>query len=731
MKKNYHLLQRLTLILAFHLATLSVFSQLLIQIDTEENYPHWVDVNVRAYGFTSITTMQFALSYDQDKLAPVGLQAFNLPDDIGGQNVSLVVPGHVLVSWVALNISTGVSVPDGFTLFTVRFVSAEQGGCFVSHSTGPIVTEFTQLSAIITPEFAACQSVGILSGQLFADQDGDCSISGGDKSMGAARLQISSNGINRFLQTDYEGFYRYYIKPDDEELALSFVPGNDLWEGCEPSAVIEITDPAGNYTLDLGVAPLGECPELEIEIASPMLRRCFPGKYWVSYCNRGTLPVAGAEAVIEFDPFLEIIGSTLPWGAVSGNAYTFPLGDLDIGECGTFEVGFTVSCDAELGQIHCTEVAIFPFEFCNPLPAWDGAQLQVKGECTGPEVIFEIRNVGSEGMSAPSGYIVIEDDMIRMISPIAPLGPGEWVEIPLPANGATWRVEAAQVPAFPFQSEPSATVEACDGSGGGDISLGYAGMFSQDENAPHVAIDCQENIGSFDPNDKTAYPKGYRELHLIEPDVRLEYRIRFQNTGTDTAFKVVIVDTLSALLDPASLRLQAWSHPCELQILDDRRLIVDFPGILLPDSTTNEEASNGFVQFSIAQMPGNPLGEVIENRAGIYFDFNDPIITNEVFHTLGVDFIQDVSSVSQAPAPMSRLAVSPNPASEAFAVSMPHPAAQGASLQIYDANGRLTRSLPWNAASLLVSRDGLPPGLYWLALDAGGKTLAVGAVVLE
>ncbi|MCI4669910.1 MAG: T9SS type A sorting domain-containing protein, partial [Bacteroidia bacterium] len=59
-----------------------------------------------------------------------------------------------------------------------------------------------------------------------------------------------------------------------------------------------------------------------------------------------------------------------------------------------------------------------------------------------------------------------------------------------------------------------------------------------------------------------------------------------------------------------------------------------FDPIFLPDSTTDLEGSNGFVKFGIQMMPGLPLGSTIENKAAIYFDFNAPIITNTVVHTL-------------------------------------------------------------------------------------------------
>jgi len=59
-------------------------------------------------------------------------------------------------------------------------------------------------------------------------------------------------------------------------------------------------------------------------------------------------------------------------------------------------------------------------------------------------------------------------------------------------------------------------------------------------------------------------------------------------------------------------------------------LVFHFENILLPDSTVNEPASHGFVQFRINQLTDNPIGTVIENTADIYFDLNKAIVTNTV-----------------------------------------------------------------------------------------------------
>lgn len=53
---------------------------------------------------------------------------------------------------------------------------------------------------------------------------------------------------------------------------------------------------------------------------------------------------------------------------------------------------------------------------------------------------------------------------------------------------------------------------------------------------------------------------GYSDAqYFIGTDEWLDYTIRFQNTGTDTAFTVVITDTLPLVLDPLSFQPGAAS----------------------------------------------------------------------------------------------------------------------------------------------------------------------------
>ncbi|HRH39774.1 MAG TPA: hypothetical protein PK760_15595, partial [Flavobacteriales bacterium] len=135
--------------------------------------------------------------------------------------------------------------------------------------------------------------------------------------------------------------------------------------------------------------------------------------------------------------------------------------------------------------------------------------------------------------------------------------------------------------------------------------------------------------GSFDPNEKVAATSSRWSdaLYYIDVDNWIDYTLRFQNTGTDTAFAVIVTDTLSSTLDPATIQWGAASHSCMRSLTGQGIVKFIFPNILLPDSNVNEPASHGFASFRI--RPTQPLlpGTVIENTANIFFDFNPPVIT--------------------------------------------------------------------------------------------------------
>src|SRR5690606_38390037 len=110
------------------------------------------------------------------------------------------------------------------------------------------------------------------------------------------------------------------------------------------------------------------------------------------------------------------------------------------------------------------------------------------------------------------------------------------------------------------------------------------------------------------------------------------------NTGTDVAYNVSIEDVLSENLDISTLKIGAASHPFTWSVsgLGQPKITWKFANINLPDNSTNEPKSHGFVRFKIKQKEENSIGTVIENKAAIFFDFNSPIITNIVSNKVGI-----------------------------------------------------------------------------------------------
>ena len=376
----------------------------------------------------------------------------------------------------------------------------------------------------------------------------------------------------------------------------------------------------------------------------------------------------------------------------------------------------TVSCDAVLGQTHCVQANIYPDVLCDPMsPDWSGASIDITGTCDGNEVRFLITNVGDNDMNDDAQFIVIED-FIMYNTGTFNLVAGASTEIVMPANGSTWRLEADQVPNHPGLSAPSLAIEGC--STDGNFSLGMVTQFVQNDNDPFVSIHCIENIGSFDPNDKMAMVTGYGDDHYIDQNTDIEYQIRFQNTGTDTAFNVVVIDTLDVNLNPLSVRPGASSHPYDFTILGDNVLKFNFDNIALPDSNVNLAFSQGYVKFRVAQYPDVALETVIENEAAIYFDFNEPIITNMVFHTIGRDFIDLLDNTSAAPMPTAKINIFPNPFEDKATVEITGLDIRNGLFKVYDLQGRLLQTFNFTSNQFSVKREELPSGMYFYQVES-------------
>ncbi|MFN0187500.1 MAG: T9SS type A sorting domain-containing protein [Bacteroidia bacterium] len=194
--------------------------------------------------------------------------------------------------------------------------------------------------------------------------------------------------------------------------------------------------------------------------------------------------------------------------------------------------------------------------------------------------------------------------------------------------------------------------------------------------------------GSFDPNDISVDQDTLYSNVFPNPPF-LDYLIRFQNTGTDTAFTVKILNPLDTMkLDLNSLEFIAASHPMEMRfIYHERNMEFLFNNILLPDSNVNEPASHGFVRYKIKPKSNLQVGDSITNFAAIYFDFNEPVITN----TAKTDILLFTGLADQIST--SELFVYPNPSSKEINIQISNTQGKRISLDVYNLFGQKVKSL--------------------------------------
>jgi uncharacterized repeat protein (TIGR01451 family) len=235
-------------------------------------------------------------------------------------------------------------------------------------------------------------------------------------------------------------------------------------------------------------------------------------------------------------------------------------------------------------------------------------------------------------------------------------------------------------------------------------------------------------VGSYDPNDKLVHPAGGYSPEMMADSIALDYTIRFQNTGTFYAEKVSILDTLDASLDLNSFVMGVSSHPCEVFLRNTNVLEFLFEDILLPDSTTDFEGSKGYCTYSINPKQDIPLNTEIKNTAYIYFDFNQPIVTNTTYTFYGIPL------ATQQPTQTVQLSISPNPSNSFAKINWQAlDISQTSELVLFDMTGSKIwiSTIDTSQGELTIDTKALPNGIYQLSLRTGGKPMQAWPLLVQ
>lgn len=211
-------------------------------------------------------------------------------------------------------------------------------------------------------------------------------------------------------------------------------------------------------------------------------------------------------------------------------------------------------------------------------------------------------------------------------------------------------------------------------------------------------------IGSYDPNDVHVDLERINPQQVANEQV-LNYRIRFQNTGTYLAERVVVKNQIDKGLQINEISEIRSSHDMRIEVDGYGKISFIFDNIYLPDSTSNEAESHGYILYQINVKDDLMLGDTIRNQAAIYFDFNEPVITN-----IATTAVEQFVAVNELPK-LVPLQLSPNPVYSGEFVSIQNTEGLGELLVFNTAGQLLSRHQLINDQ---LDTSDLSSGMYFL-----------------
>lgn len=687
-------------------------------------------IELRATHFQRVGTMHFSLKEINNQGDFAGVDQIQLMNFQPGVNITYnSISKTISVSWDVLFIN-GFNIPDGQLVFRILWKSNPNLAHCYEFVQSPLPTEIKDPNLIsqIVKLYNSCDALLNVPSffSAYIDINKNCNYEfQEDLFTQYTILDSFNNQINTYKNPQN----LFYTKQEFGLHYYKILPVTSLWTSCTNFQTVLVDSTTKIIGLSYGMQPVVDCPELSVEINTPIVRRCVDYSYYIHYENIGTLAADSVKVIIKLDPFMSLKGASIPISNFQAPYAEFLIGKLDIFKHGNFSITVNIDCDStSIGQTHCVSAEILPHKDCIIPANWSGASIKLDAKCENGKNKFRIQNIGTQDMPDPVQYWIVEDDIMPGLKKDIKLNKASFFDIEYPANGKTYRLITDQVKNHPGLSYPSIALEACGKNGSGGISTGYFLMFPEDEEDPNIAIDCQASRSSFDPNDKTASPVGYQSEHYIESQRTLEYKIRFQNTGNDTAFKVVIVDTLSEWMDLSTLKILNASHPFSFSLIN-RVLSFRLDPIYLPYQSIDDANSQGFVQYSIRPNAKAPLETKLPNTASIYFDFNPPIQTNTTLHTINRDFI--IVSIKVADPSILNVNIYPNPGTD-YLILETDQLSPEKDIQLCDLNGRVLLTQKWiGQQSILQLNDRFQSGTYILNIYEKSKLLYRATIALK
>ena len=231
---------------------------------------------------------------------------------------------------------------------------------------------------------------------------------------------------------------------------------------------------------------------------------------------------------------------------------------------------------------------------------------------------------------------------------------------------------------------------------------------------------------SYDPNEKAILSGEFLTPSQVSTGNYISYIIHFQNKGNDTAFKVIVMDTLSNNVDINSLEIINASHNYTLEIIQNKILKFTFNNIRLSYDTLNI-SSTGYVSYKIKPKTNLSSGNTIDNTAYIYFDYNEPIQTNTVQTQILL-----LSAIKTSKNSDGKLTIYPNPNNGIFTIGFENKQNETLQLKLVDITGTIIYQeyKQHNGKSeFVINQTSLAKGIYWIQLTNGNEIYSSAIIV--
>jgi uncharacterized repeat protein (TIGR01451 family) len=232
---------------------------------------------------------------------------------------------------------------------------------------------------------------------------------------------------------------------------------------------------------------------------------------------------------------------------------------------------------------------------------------------------------------------------------------------------------------------------------------------------------------SMDPNEKEIVSGTQLTQDEVAAGKYISYTIHFQNKGNDTAFRVVVIDTLSESVDVSSLQVIQASAPYTLEIIKERILKFTFRDIRLSDDTAST-TSMGFISYKVRPKASSAPGVPINNTADIYFDYNQPVTTNTVSSVIYL-----LTSSNTHAAHDHSLSVYPNPNNGSFSITYKSNTTSLLKIELVDVTGNrfFEKQIPHSGQSTVeINKNILPKGFY-LVKVSDGSAISTSAIIVQ